>query len=102
MSDLREAVIAIGMTLFAMFGACVGWLNTKDPVQRKNMVLFSEVISAAFGGLLIFCLWLYTEFSLPLCFMIAGVTGRQGAKGVEWLAKYIYRMVEKASDVKVD
>ena len=83
----RENIfIVLGQALFAVFGACVKWLNVKDKRRQKLVSLLSEAATAAFVGILVYLIiysWLGSN--VYLAFALAGIIGNQGAKGVDFL-----------------
>jgi len=86
-----DIFIAVGLALFAVFGSCVQWLNIKDKEQLGLVTLITEIASAAFCGLLIYCAYEWMALNVYIAFAVAGVIGNQGAKGVEILGKFIVK-----------
>ena len=88
----QDFLLALGVSLFAVFGACVGWLNMKDESQRKFARLLSEAASAAFAGNLVYCMHGWLGVNIYLVFALAGVIGWLGAKmGLRVLSMIVLR-----------
>ena len=85
----KDIFIALGQALFSMLGACVKWLNEKDKRRRKIFTFVSEIVSAAFSGLLVFLIYSWLGINIYVAFAIAGIVGNQGAKGIDLLGKVI-------------
>jgi len=91
MESRNQILIALGQALFAIFGSCVKWLNEKDKRKQKVASLVTEVVSAAFAGVLVYCLYAWLGFNVYIAFAIAGIIGHQGAKGIDLLGKFIVK-----------
>ena len=89
--EKENIFIALGQALFAVFGSCVRWLNNKDKKKQRLFILVSEAISAAFSGLLVYCIYSWLHLDVYIAFAIAGLIGHQGVKGIELLRKVIIR-----------
>ncbi len=81
---LSEIFLILGQALFAIFGACIKWINTSHKNQQWISFLAS-MITAAFVGMMAYflceSLYLNTRFG----FALAGILGYQGTKGVEFV-----------------
>jgi len=87
--EKQNIFIALGQALFAMFGSCVKWLNAKDKEPQKLATLLTEVMSAAFAGFLVYCVYSWLGLNVYIAFCLAGIIGNQGAKGIDLIAKFI-------------
>ena len=85
----KDIFIALGQALFSMLGACVKWLNEKDKRRRRIFTFVSEIVSAAFSGLLVFLIYSWLRINIYVAFAIAGIVGNQGAKGIDLIGKII-------------
>ena len=89
--EKQDIFIAAGQALFAVLGSCVKWLNVKDKEAQKLFSLISEVVSAAFAGFLVYCIYSWLGLNVYIAFAIAGIIGNQGAKGIDILGKIIIK-----------
>ena len=87
--ERQEFFIVLGQTLFAIFGACVKWLNIKDSMQQRLLPLLIECATAAFSGVLVFLIYKWLGLNVYVAFALAGVIGNSGAKGIDMLGKII-------------
>jgi uncharacterized membrane protein YeiH len=87
--QIKDIFVAIGMALFSAMGAVVKFLNIKDKRRQKIFTLTSEVISAAFAGLLVFLLFRYLNLNVYIAFALAGVGGNTGSKFIDMLGRFI-------------
>jgi len=89
--EKQDIFIAIGQALFAVFGSCVKWLNVKDRKRRNLFSLISEMVSAAFIGALIYCVYAWLGLNVYIAFCLAGIIGNQGAKGIDYIGRFIIK-----------
>jgi len=79
------------MVLFAIFGACVKWLNIKKQHPTTFLVLSIEATTAAFVGFLVYSLYTWLILPAGLAFMVAGLSGYVGPKAIELLLQGLIR-----------
>ena len=89
--ERQNIFIALGQALFAVFGSCVKWLGAKDKEPQRFVSFMAEIVSAAFSGFLVYCIYAWLEFNIYIAFAIAGIIGHQGAKGLDLLGKFIVK-----------
>ena len=87
--EKEDLFIVLGHALFAVFGACVKWLNIKDSAQQRLFSLFVESVSAAFAGILVYLIYMWLNMNIYVAFALAGIVGNSGAKGLDMLGKII-------------
>ena len=89
MKNSNDVFIALGLALFAVFGACAKWMSGLTTRERKGMwtVLASEAFIASFCGALVFLSTKILDYSDYLAFVIAGLAGYAGSRGVAFLWK---------------
>jgi len=81
--------ILLAQMLFAVFGACVKWLNAQMHSPQTAFVLLVSAVSAAFaGGLCGFCV---RALHLPeeLGYALAGIAGYQGVQFIDRISRLI-------------
>ena len=83
--------VLVGQMLFAVFGACVKWLNARKQDPSTLFLLGVEAASAAFAGCLVYCVYSAFEFNTGFAFALAGIVGYQGTKGIDKLGQWIIR-----------
>jgi len=83
--------ICLGMVLFAIFGACVKWLNIKKQYPTTFMILMVEATTAAFVGFLVYSLYMWLDLPVGLAFMVTGLAGYSGPKAIELLLRWFIR-----------
>lgn len=84
------------MMLFSVFGSCVKWMHSA--AARTNLLTLGiEAVTAAFSGILMYCVYIWTNCNEGLAFILAGMSGYYGTKGIDTLGKYIveYLRLEK-------
>ena len=82
--------ICIGMVLLSIFGSCVKWMNN-PAVQATLLSLGADAVAAAFSGILMYCFYIWTGCNEGLAFIMAGLSGYYGTKGIDLLCQYIVR-----------
>jgi hypothetical protein len=101
--ELRQAIIALGLSLFAAFGACVKWINTESPNNLRIFKLVAEIISAMFVGFIMYFIYKSTDFfNLYVMFAFTGLIGYKGKAGVEFLFRFMVRTALKQNDMQID
>jgi len=81
----------LGQALFAVFGSCARWLSIKDKRKMRLLSLISEAVSAAFAGVLVYCIYSWLNMNIYIAFCIAGIIGHQGARGLDMLGQFIMK-----------
>jgi len=79
--------ICVGMVIFAILGACVKWLNIKKNTTTTFAILGIEAATAAFTGILIYCIYIWLQFDEGLAFAFTGLAGFYGTKGIGLIGK---------------
>ncbi|MCL1859573.1 MAG: phage holin family protein [Oscillospiraceae bacterium] len=97
--EQQDIFIAVGLALFAMFGSCVKWLNTKTGESLNLSALVIEAVSAAFSGALIFCIYEWQGLNAYVAFCFAGIAGNFGAKGIDIISRIFVKMTGLKNDI---
>jgi hypothetical protein len=83
----QDYYTAAAHAVMAAFGAMAKWMGDKAP--RPPITLLSEMISASFGGTLVFFLASYLGIKDVISYALAGIVGHQGVKGVDFIMRII-------------
>ena len=94
--DTEKIMIAVGQTLFAILAACAKWLNTKNGKQQKT--LLAEAIGAMVAGGTVFFFYMATNINVYVCFILSGLLGMAGTKGIEAFGNYF---IKKATGIPI-
>jgi len=87
---VEKMLIAVGLAMFAVFGACVKWINSKDKRKRTIAALGAEAVTAAFLGVLGYLVYELLEMNIFLAFAMTGLFGWLGEKAVRGIGKIIF------------
>jgi len=89
MFDSDKIAIAVGQTLFAILAACAKWLNSKNGRQKKT--IFAEAVGAMVAGGTVFFFYMATNINVYVCFILAGLLGMAGTKGIEAFGGWVLK-----------
>lgn len=105
---IQEILIAVGLSLFGVYGAVVRWTNLSNGYTGKEKVflLISKALTGSFGGLLVYCVYTFTNAMFPtteihpgFAFAVAGLSGFKGEVVIDWLGeKYILKQSRPPDD----
>jgi len=101
MIAVEKLLLCIGLVLFAVFGACVKWINATAKSPSTIRILIFEAITAAFIGGLVYALYAWLHLPEGLAFIAAGLSGYFGTKSIDLLAKNLVKYF-KLDDLSPD